>query len=427
MKEKKEKKQESPIFYETADGLWHYQCRCLTTDLRLIFQVSKEGYDTPEDAMRSYLEDAETFQQKIKLFKDKQPGNTSFRQELLAWYHNIHLAVISGSTVVTSSYVLYHFILPNLGALGDKKLDQITAKELDKLIQSLNQCCDTAQAQAYKFLNIFFKEMYLDQKIWANPMELATPYYFASKRKEVPNYTKKELAALLASARKGMHFFEVYLMLLGLRTGEIRGLKESDFNEEKGIIHIRRQIVSQDEVVYSAGGQVKVKKAGITVKAPKTESSNRIIRVPAITFDLLWERKVWLEETKKMKTEKGRYWDNVFAGYICRSDTGRIKSESTFIQALKRICSSAKIPIVSPHDLRHIAATLMFEYSLSNTAQPSEEILKTVSEYLGHSSTNTTFDIYMDYVRDLSRVRQVSEELIDPFHKLPSLEGRACQ
>lgn len=69
----------------------------------------------------------------------------------------------------------------------------------------------------------------------------------------------------------------------------------------------------------------------------------------------------------------------------------------------------------------------MFEYALSGTAQPSDEILKKVSEYLGHSSTNITFDIYMDYVQNLSRIRQVSENLIDPFNELSKQKGRIYQ
>ena len=421
------KKQESPVFYEPADELWHYYQKYLTTNLQIEFRISKEGYATPEDAMYSYLQDSETFSDKMKALKNKQPGNIDFRQELINWYHNTHLAMISGSTVVTSSYVLYHFILPNLGLLGDKKLDWVTAKDINKLLHSLDQCCDTAKAQSYKFLNIFFKEMYLDQKIRANPMELATPYYFKSDRKEVPSYTEKELITLLLYAKETIHFFEIYLMLLGLRTGEIRGLKETDFNKAEKTIHIQRQIVRQDETIYSANGEVSVKKVGVIVKAPKTESSHRIIRVPDVTFDLLKKRKKDIRDAKKRREENGLCWDNTFTTYICRSDTGKIKSESTLTSALKRICSSAKIPIVSPHDLRHITATLMFEYALSGTAQPSDEILKKVSEYLGHSSTNITFDIYMDYVQNLSRIRQVSENLIDPFNELSKQKGRIYQ
>lgn len=423
----KAKKQEIPVFYDQADESWHYHQKYLTTNCQIEFRVSKEGYDTPEDAMHAYLHDSELFSGKMKELKDKQPGNIDFKQELVNWYHNIHLAKISGSTVITSSYVLYHFIQPNLGSLGDKKLDQVTATDLNRLISSMNQCCDTAKAQTYKFLKIFFEEMLLDQKLHTNPMDQVTPYYFSSRPKEVPNYTEKELVNLLTYAKKTIHFFEVYLMLLGLRTGEIRGLKESDFDSKEKTIHIRRQIVRQDETVYSADEKVIVKKTGVSIKATKTASSNRIIRVPSITFDLLEERKKTINNAQKKRAEKGMNWDDTFATYICRSDTGKIKSENTLLAALKRICTSAGLPIVSPHDLRHITATLMFEYALTGTERPSEEILKKVSEYLGHSSTNTTFDIYMDYVRSLSRIRQVSENVMDPFYECSRLERRVCQ
>lgn len=423
----KNKKTESPVFYEPTDGTWHYRQRYLTTNMQIGFQISEEGYDTPEEAMYSYLQDHKVFSDKMKALKDKQPWSTDLRQELLRWYHNIYLLVVNGSTVVTSSYVLYHFILPNLGPLGDKKLDRVTAKDINELIGSLNGCCDTAEAQTYKFLNIFFKEMYTDRKIRANPMDLVTPYRFNGNRKVVPAYTESEIATLLMSARKTIHFFEIYLMLLGLRTGEIRGLREDDFDVTEQTVHIQRQIVRQDEVLYSADGKVDVKKTGVAVKATKTESSDRILRVPTITFELLDERIQGIDDARKRRLEKGLSWDDTFADYICRSDTGKIKSESTLLTALKRVCSSEKLPIVSPHDLRHITATLMFEHASSNTDQPSEEILKEVSKYLGHSSTNITFDIYMDYVQSLSRIRNVSESLMDPLNEFSRLEGRVSQ
>lgn len=63
----------------------------------------------------------------------------------------------------------------------------------------------------------------------------------------------------------------------------------------------------------------------------------------------------------------------------------------------------------------HITATLMFQYGINHEA-PSDTILERVSKYLGHASTNTTFDVYMDYVSKLSRIRDISESVADPFY-----------
>ena len=58
---------------------------------------------------------------------------------------------------------------------------------------------------------------------------------------------------------------------------------------------------------------------------------------------------------------------------------------------------------------------MMFQYGINHETS-SDAILENVSKYLGHASTNTTFDVYMDYVGKLSRIRDVSGKVADPFY-----------
>lgn len=383
--------------------------------MQIEYMIDPTGYDTPEEAMEGYLSYSKAFKEQMQNLKDQQVSKKDFRSELASWYHNSFLPLCSGSTVTTTSYVMYHFIMPNLGKLGDRTLQEVTATDLEKLIRSLSSSCNTAAAQAYKFLGYFFKSAAREHKIRSNPMENVTPRGYNRDQKEVPSYTEEEIRILLKNARNTIHFLEVTLMLLGLRTGEIRGLAFPDFNEAERTVFIRRQIVRKDEVLYSADGNVSVKKVGVEIKATKTKCSNRILRVPQMIFPLLNERKTRLQSMMQAREANGKSWNHLYDSYICVSDDGNIKSESTLISALKRICTAGSIPIVSPHDLRHITATLMFQYGI-NHETPSDTILERVSKYLGHASTNTTFDIYMDYVSKLSRIRDISESVVDPFY-----------
>lgn len=383
--------------------------------MQIEYLVDPTGYDTPEEAMEDYLSYSKAFKEQMQNLKDQQVSKKDFRSELTSWYHNSFLPLCSGSTVITTSYVMYHFIMPNLGKLGDRPLLEVTATDLEKLIKSLNGSCDTAAAQTYKFLGYFFKSAAQEHKLRSNPMENVTPRGFNREQKEVPSYTEEEIKTLLKNARNTIHFLEVILMLLGLRTGEIRGLAFSDFNEAEGTVSIRRQIVRKDEVLYSADGNVSVKKVGVEIKATKTECSNRILRVPQLIFPLLNERRIRLKTMMQARETNGKSWNHLYDSYICVSDDGNIKSEGTLAVALKRICTAGGIPIVSPHDLRHITATMMFEYGINHEI-PSDTILENVSKYLGHASTNTTFDVYMDYVSKRSRIRDISENVADPFY-----------
>jgi len=153
----------------------------------------------------------------------------------------------------------------------------------------------------------------------------------------------------------------------------------------------------------------------VEIKATKTECSNRILRVPQLIFPLLNERRIRLQTMMQTREANGKSWNHLYDSYICVSDDGNIKSEGTLTFALKRICTAGGIPIVTPHDLHHITATMMFQYGINHETS-SDAILENVSKYLGHASTNTTFDVYMDYVGKLSRIRDVSGKVADHFY-----------
>ena len=84
--------------------------------------------------------------------------------------------------------------------------------------------------------------------------------------------------------------------------------------------------------------------------------------MPEIIFSLAEERRDWLELRKETRKKNKKEWSDEYDGYICIADRGEIKSDATLNAALKRICADAGIPIVTTHNLRHIAATMMFEY-----------------------------------------------------------------
>ena len=61
--------------------------------------------------------------------------------------------------------------------------------------------------------------------------------------------SQKEIKTLLSASCKDNWYLEILLALFcGLRKGEIRGLKFSDFNEEKKTVKIQRQLGNQYEL-----------------------------------------------------------------------------------------------------------------------------------------------------------------------------------
>lgn len=123
----------------------------------------------------------------------------------------------------------------------------------------------------------------------------------------------------------------------------------------------------------------------------------------------------------KEKLLEEKQWDSNVDGFICVSEYGTFKSEGTVSSVLKRICMDCGLPAISPHDIRHIASTFMLECLMGNDEQNADADINpilAVSEYLGHASIATTFETYVGYVRELSRVRDIVEKSVDPFSTL---------
>lgn len=153
---------------------------------------------------------------------------------------------------------------------------------------------------------------------------------------------------------------------LGLRRGEVCGLKWIHIDFKKGIVKI--------ENTRTANQGVEVE------KETKTEKSNRILPMPGYL-------KVYLQELQKhqqkMKLMCGQGYEN--NGYVCCWEDGRPVRPDYISQRFKDIIDDNNLPSIRFHDLRHTNATLLLEKNVN---------IKWLSDWLGHSTINTTADIY---------------------------------
>lgn len=148
---------------------------------------------------------------------------------------------------------------------------------------------------------------------------------------------------------------------VGLRWGELAGLKVQDVDVLRRRIAVRRNAVT-------VGYEVKI-------GTPKTHET-RVVAVPRFVMDML------------VPLMDGKAQD---AWVWCRADGSplRVPSNHTwFYGALKRCMEKdPEFPRVTPHGLRHVAAGLM----ISSGAHP-----KIVQRQLGHASAAMTLDTYAD-------------------------------
>lgn len=180
------------------------------------------------------------------------------------------------------------------------------------------------------------------------------------------NYTiwePDQVERFITQAKDHPYYAFYYLLLsLGLRRGEARGLKWSDFVD--GQVHVQRTL-SDDR-------QLSNPKFGL----PKTTKSNRWLPVPD-------DLEAVLEAHRQTQLET--VYDSPYDLVFCTS-VGTAISGSAINKAFKALCQKVGVPIIRLHDLRHTAASMWIHAGMD---------IQTVSGRLGHKDANTTLRIYV--------------------------------
>lgn len=162
---------------------------------------------------------------------------------------------------------------------------------------------------------------------------------------------------------------------LGLRRGEILGLRWDDIDFESETLTV------SNNLVQTSNGSIS--------KEPKSETSNRTIDLPDSLTVLLRKHKKIQAENKLLL---GPSYDN--SGFVCCKADGTPYTPGYCSKKFKKFLEDNNLPHIRLHDLRHSNATLMLKYGV----QP-----KVASSRLGHSSIAITLDLYSHVLPEMQR------------------------
>ncbi len=171
--------------------------------------------------------------------------------------------------------------------------------------------------------------------------------------------------------------------ILGLRVGELIGIKYEDISFDKKYLKIQRTMrYSYSEQKWQSG-------------PPKSKAGYRTIPLTDTAIDIL---KKQIEKNQSLKVVPIEYKDYVFI-----NENGLIKYGS-YDSALQHVCKKINIKPITIHNLRHTYASRCIEAGMS------ANILKVL---LGHASLNTTMDIYVHVFDEeiFKEVNKVSDYL----------------
>ena len=284
-------------------------------------------------------------------------------QWLDIWMENYAKLQVRASSYKTYQGFISNHIKPNL---GDLPLDKLTAMDLQRLYKHLLEngrveCIESRNKskglsiKTVRNINQMVSSALncaiAQRLIPANPTKgCVLPKL---ERKEMKILPPESLGTFFEEARRS-GVFELYYIDLatGLRRGELLGLKWSDIDLNKEIIHVRRQILRQN---------------GEVVEAPlKTKNSYRNIVIGADTIEVL--------KGMEQKDE-----------YVFPSPYGGPMSPDSVLHMLHRVLKRAGLERIRFHDLRHTFSVLALQNGVD---------VKTLSSMLGHYSAGFTLDTY---------------------------------
>ena len=166
------------------------------------------------------------------------------------------------------------------------------------------------------------------------------------------------------------------MILAGLRSAEICGLRWSDIDFEKGIINVNRNRL------YSS-------KKGVYEKDPKTKTSKRSVPIPKALLEDLREYEKWFEIV--VKDFHNRLDEYYIASTIYRDPI----FPSTLSHVLARIQEKHNLKKVTCHGLRHTYCSILLSQGVP---------IQTVSRYMGHSDSTVTLQVYAHFVPDTQEI-----------------------
>jgi len=371
----------SVAFFEA--GSWYHRIKLLQEDGTTKYS-KKGGFSTEKEAESSYHKYEEEYKKAYRAYHVSSSTDFELKDYLVYWLEEIYSARIENTTRMLASYVLYDLIIPNMNQ--GIKLRYVNTEYLDALLETVSKACVSAGNKSREILNIALKDAVAQGYLHRNPVPDTKPY--KRRKPKIMVLSKERMKLFLKKASETNWYLEILLgLFMGLRKGEISGLKFGDFDMENRTVRISRQVTA-DPIVSK--GDSKIIRYQLVEKKPKTENSYRTLRVPEAIMDEVLERKRQNDLRKEQLGE--RYVDK---DYISCAANGLSHSASALNNALSKLCSRNGLPHLTVHSLRHMYATILTEQGVS---------LMKVSTLLGHSSIHTTFEYYCEVMDEQERI-----------------------
>lgn len=304
-----------------------------------------------------------------KMIADLEGGNIldASAIRLTDWMLN-HLENYSPNLAATTRYgnrlEIQNHIAPSIGKIPLKSLK---ADDIQKWVNSKSQEGLSPKTIHNIFIRLktALKKAVILHMLTFNPCEGVELPKLVRHQSEV--YDTEMIRKTLELA-EGTDMYLIILIqsMLGLRRGELNGLKWEHVDFEAKILHV------QENRVRTLGECI--------TKSPKTAAGNRVISLGDEVIAALCD--AWSEYCRE-RDEMGAAFHDL--GYIIHKKNGDPYYPDYLTQKWSRFVKKNGLPEIRLHDLRHSHATALIQMGVSP---------KVVQHRLGHADISTTLNTY---------------------------------
>lgn len=269
----------------------------------------------------------------------------------------------------TSTYAAYITIRDMLAKhqLSKTRLSEITPRQCQLWIDAMAKDYSASRMTVIRaVLNGALREALRLGVIHNNPMNgVRLP---SQKKRDYDIWTPEQAKRAIAESvgKPILHVYYTLALTTGMRPGELRALTWDNVNLADGTITVAHTITRNEAYTPVLG---------TTTKSGRTRT---IAISDGVVETLRAHRRTQVE--RQLKAE---HWSPMT--FVLDRGNGNFMPQQTFAKAHKRFCESVGLPVCRLHDLRHAAATMLFQAGVP---------IKVVSEILGHKSVTITMDIY---------------------------------
>ncbi|TFV32321.1 site-specific integrase [Streptomyces sp. T1317-0309] len=288
-------------------------------------------------------------------------------------------------------YWLEHYILPRrklstydkyethvrlylVTLLGSKRLESLSVADVRRFITRVqNEQTAATAKEAHRVLRTALTAAVREELITRNVAALVEPPRV--RQQEIRPWSLEETLSFLEAARTDpLYAAFVLAIAMGLRRGELVGLRWSDVDLDNRVLHVRQQTQRRRGTLYDDD--------------PKSRRS-RVVPLPALCIaPLRWHRL----RQREAFARTGVAWTE--AGYVFATRNGRPVEPRNVYRSFTRVAAAAGLRVVRLHDARHGCATLLTAAGVAP---------RVIMEILGHSQISITMDVYTHVVHDTQR------------------------